>query len=60
MRFALIAMICFMMGGLVGSFLTVQFGSCKNDEIIFQLEKPRKPESSNTLDGVYGQVAQKN
>lgn len=41
MRCALIATICFLIGGLLATCLTYQFGRCKNSEIIFRLQNPK-------------------
>lgn len=49
MRCGLIAFICFIIGGLIGTFLTYQLGRCKTSEIIFRLQTPKTPESSNAV-----------
>lgn len=37
---AVIALACFIIGGLVGAALTYEFAGCKSSEVIFQLKQP--------------------
>jgi hypothetical protein len=47
MRCGLIAVICFIIGGLIATLLTYQLGRCKTSQIIFRLQTPKTHDSSN-------------
>ncbi len=37
---ALIAILCFIVGGLLGAAVTYDFARCKTNDVIFQISKP--------------------
>lgn len=49
MRCALIAFICFIIGGLLSTCLTYQFGRCKTNEIIFRLPPAKDQQSGGAI-----------